>query len=139
MHRTPTDTVLRQPGANQRYLTRSEIDNILAEKESANRVRWYKRPVTWGIFLAFVLVGILGVLFSIGLTLHEAYEAQEAMKMAGSPPPFNGFFEWVHNLVGDEKPMAGWLWLAGRIKAPSAWMWGNQNGWLWHINAWLWG
>jgi len=56
----------------------------------------------------------LGVLFSIGLTLHEAYEAQTVMGEAGSPPPFHDLFERTHGLL------AGWLWLPQR---PDGWLW----------------
>lgn len=90
-----------------RYETLEEVDERLAANAAYGKdehAPWYRRPVPVGWLLALVIVGVLAVLFSIGLTLHEAYEAQEAMDMAGSAPPFNGFFEWVHTVLAAPSP-----------------------------------
>jgi hypothetical protein len=80
-----------------RYLTRDEIDARLAARST---VPWYKAAVPMYLLLILVALGIFAVLFSIGLTLHEA----------GANPPFNSVFESIHNWLGDEHPVAGWMW-----------------------------
>lgn len=110
--------------AETRYETLGEVNERLAEDDwSRERVRWYQRAVPVGWLLALVAFALLAVAFSIGLTLHEAYDAQTAMGGTMSAPPFNGLFESIHDLLA---------------KSPSAWLWGVQNGSL-HPSAWLWG
>jgi hypothetical protein len=80
-----------------RYLTRDEIDQSLAARAA---VPWYRAAVPMYLLLILVALGVFGVLFSIGLTLHEA----------GANPPFNSVFESIHNWLGDEHAVAGWMW-----------------------------
>lgn len=102
-----------------------EVDERLAREPGAERVRWYQRSVPVGWLLVLVAFALLAVAFSIGLTLHEAYDAQTAMGETMSPPPFNNLFESIHGLLS---------------KSPDAWMWGNANGSLFASpNAWMWG
>jgi hypothetical protein len=102
-----------------RFETLEEVDRRLAlEKRYANadygksaypeRPPWWQRSVPIGWFLAAIVLGVLGVLFAIGLTLHEAYDAQTAMGAHLSPPPFNGLFETIH----------GWL-----ASSPNKYIW----------------
>lgn len=117
-------------------LPRKEAPPMMSTAEAAP-VRWFQRPVSLGWLLAFALVGVFGLLFSVGLTLHEAYDAQVAMGASMAPPPFNSLFESIHNVL------AAWLWgLPTRTVA--AWMWGHTvAGWMWNlphvVGAWMWG
>lgn len=68
---------------------------------------WYTRPFTLGWALALGALIFLGIMFAIGLTLHEAYDAQVSMGGNVSPPPFNALFESIHNLLAAPNP---WMW-----------------------------
>lgn len=116
----------------KRYETLAEVEERLAAQEhpapfnvggdgipvqiEAPRLPWYRRPVPWGWAIFAAVLIALGLLFAIGLTLHEAYDAQTAMGEHISPPPFNGLFETIHGWL------AGWLWLPAH-KFIGAWMW----------------
>jgi hypothetical protein len=109
-----------------RYLTRDELGERLAapEQTAEQAPRWWHRSVPLGWFVAIIVLGVLGVLFSIGLTLHEAYDAQAAMGESVSPPPFNGLFEAIHGML------ANWMWRPTLGK----WMWNvaaSPLNWMW--------
>lgn len=122
-----------------RYLTTKEVDERLAANADYGKsaypttagVKWRDRAVPLWLFLAAIALGVFGVLFSIGLTLHEAYDAQQAMGMPGGPPPFNGFFEAIHDMIARSAVVGAWLW--GKPSVVGAWLWG------FHLDAWLWG
>lgn len=71
--------------------------------------RGLRRYVTWGWFLLAGILVALGVMFAIGLTLHEAYDAQTAMGAHVNPPPFNGLFETIHGWLASSSPCK-YLW-----------------------------
>jgi hypothetical protein len=94
-------------------MTATTHPTLTAQDESTT---WSKHwPSNRALLVAGLVGGLLlalGVLFSIGLTLHEAYDAQAAMGEPVSPPPFNDFFEAIHGML------AGWMW-----RLPQGWMW----------------
>lgn len=109
-----------------RYTTLGEVNERLARDDNYSpeltllrRQRWYQKPLPWGWALFGAALILFGILFSIGLTLHEAYDAQIAMGAHVSPPPFNGFFETIHSWFS--AVLANWLW--HRPAGLDNWLW----------------
>lgn len=97
-----------QPMTAARYLTSEEIDQrLVAQAEAQEAQPW---PSNKALLIAGLIGGILltlGIFFAIGLTLHEAYDAQTGMGAHVSPPPFNSFFDSIHNFLATTN---GWMW-----------------------------